>query len=1342
MLGNIYKVLKPDGEIFIIANRHPVKTNQTVKISFKTVQEQKNFLLFCHIFKTRKRYKIKDKTLRVNIFELQRYLGGLYVEQEVLDRLSGDQDIGKMTLKDIDNLPYLNFPLGNEFAVDQQKVWPRLLSIYFNEIFHKPLIPDSVKSEWKRRFSVRDYSPDYMLIHLAQKQPLDTIMNDLKNDIMKSRLAGCPLPLLADYRDSFDYLIRTLNVLNNIKNDSYSGLPEIFIDRLREPLENSKRRYSGLNDVLKLMSKINKLEKIQSHLNPDMIEGARTKVLENLEILPFYGFSYGELKEIFLIIVGHSTMGRILSGKMNEKTLKPVSDLARTYDSQQALNLLRYCRLMSMAETVASRRTDMNQGQLSVLFDLFDTMVRVVTSREMDWDRLQDEKITAMGGIHNKIIQRLLMMMNYFEFLNNWAELRQKGEMEKESLADYDDEKMASIEDIINLVRGMERFENKFLKDDPLQLPIFYRKILNTEFHGTGHIFERIDSQLVFMLLWITVNVSRGEVINFNPILAGVKLKSIDDHVKKVEEEARSINFDFLYLTTLNLLGEQLYKNGSAFIANTGFQLRLDQETQAVEITFIDVDQDIAKFEILAKRLKGHRISEIPAEELEEMEGLTTNLESFSQDYRSLQSQGKSKFNVPERQQRWFEKAQDLRKYIKSSFMDVIFEPEDIYTDLDQLYRHSPSILHFILPEFLALQNLKSAGKIYLKSPIIDHILISTRKIQALIRGNRKEFQDVQTLYKLAQREFGPMAAGIVGLNESQVEKLEVIVKDLRHNQALFEALVKSFIFQDLGLIPALRERYRDQFNSADQAQAGAFFLEKEKIPLRYNMDNKAQKYLILLVRHHDQIHHMVRGEFSFNSLQAIIDIGDKELFEAFFVSSFVMCSALGDDLILEDLASRLFQIRALCHGILDGEITILDHLEKLYCQRGYLFYAIEEYHQKGLPMGMTPAEYLASWEGDELEKDRYIQAGKKILSMERIFRLKGLKYIEFSDLVNLIVKVPLRFVFKKKNFFGIGFATFEKEAFEALRIYNSIQRLPEAVRHYILEHLDADKVRIFGFENVSIYLNYENMIKLLLITLLGSQKMNKDDGPICLDFLGMVEKIKKRYEVVNDYLNDITVEKIWEDRYQVTHFFKAKTGLLLHKDDSQRVLTVDFMDRINTLRKISHMKTISDVDQLKNYFHYSLQSLRKSPFFTDDYELQLEDAFNKRLEEISDLILDQVKKQMELLKDFKEIHRLYTDLMDRSLDIGFTEDQNHRLNDLYELRKDELKMKKLEEINGLIEEIQDISELKDYWDGIKWYLLNNRAFLGKEIENLIARNFDEAIKKIKDMSFEAHLVS
>jgi len=1335
MLGKISKLLKPDGEIFLIAHRRASRTSQSAKISFKTVQEIKNFLLFSHIFKTKKRYQAKEKSLQVNIFDFQKYLRGPYVEQEVMENLLGDRDIESTSLEEINELPHLNFTLDGEFTYDQEKVWPQLFSIYFSRIFLEPLIPDSVKAEWRRRFSIRGYSPDYMLMYLGQKKPPQTTMAELRRDMEESRLTGCALPLLADYRDSFEYLTRTLKVLNRIKSRRFTGMPEIFMARVRQPLENKQRRYGALNDVLRLMSKVNRLERIEAYFNPDRIEGAETKVLENLEAFPFFGFSYGELMEIFLIIVGHTAMGRILSGKMNEKALKPVSDLARSHDQVQAINLLRYCRLMSMAETAASKRSDLDQGQLAELFDLYESMVRVVTSREMDWDRLLDEKISSIGGIHNKIIRKILKMMNHFQFLDNWSELKQKGDMEKESLADYDDQKLARIENIIKLVKVIEDFEQMFLKDEPLQLPIFYRKFLNMEFHGTGHLFERIDSQLAFILLWITVNVARGEVINFNPILADVEPSHMDSHLKKVEDEASVINTSYLDLFTLEQLAGQLYESGTSFILGTGFQLKVIERTQALDITYIDLDENIRRLESLAREFTGRKIAYIPVEHLRTLETLFASLESFYQSHSRLLSQMDSLFEVPAREKAWFRNAESLRAKLKSNFTKIIFHPENIYTDLDLLYRHCRSLLTFVLPELMALQDLKLPGKIYLKSPIIDHTLASTRKMEALVRGDRERFQDARLLHRLAQREFGPLASGTVGLNDSQIETLEVMVGALGRNHPLFDALIKSFIFRDLGLVPALREKYRDEINPADHAQTGALFLEREKIPSRYGMEEQAQKYLSILVRYHDLIHHMIRGEFSVYAIKEVIDFQDRDLFDAFFVTSFIMFSAMRVDLILEDLANRLFQLRSLSHRILEGETTLEDRLNEIYARRGRLYYALDAYGQKGLPEKITPAEYLKSWKGDESDEEHYVQAGRMIYAMERIFRLRGIRYVEFRDLANLLVKVPLKFIYKKRSYYGIGYSSFERELFEALRIYNGLRGLPEGVRHFILEHLVTDEVRIFGFENVGIYLSYGNLIKLLLIALLGSEKFQENERPIRLSFLELAEKIEKRYEAVNDALSNISVERLWDEGKQLDHFFKSKTGLFMEMDEFQRVLSVDFADKVNISQKISYMGTITDVEQLKNYFHHSLRSLRKSPFHTDDYELQLEGAYDKRLVEITDLMLDQTRQHMALLKDLREIHNLFSDLMDRALEIGFTDDQRHRLSDLYEVRKDQIRREKLQEINDLIETIHDPHELRDYWDSVKWYLMHNRPFLGKEFESLIAKKFDEAATRIKKSS-------
>ena len=123
-------------------------------------------------------------------------------------------------------------------------------------------------------------------------------------------------------------------------------------------------------------------------------------------------------------------------------------------------------------------------------------------------------------------------------------------------------------------------------------------------------------------------------------------------------------------------------------------------------------------------------------------------------------------------------------------------------------------------------------------------------------------------------------------------------------------------------------------------------------------------------------------GEFSFYALNEILSVKDKELFDAFFMSSLIMFSALGEDLILEDLASRLFELKDLCHDIIEGKTTLDAYLENLFKIEGKLFFALEDYKLKGLPNGITPTEYLEVWKGDESQSHQYVRAGKMIYSL------------------------------------------------------------------------------------------------------------------------------------------------------------------------------------------------------------------------------------------------------------------------------------------------------------------------------------------------------------------------
>jgi hypothetical protein len=1332
LLGKVHQLLKPGGEIFLIAHRLPLEGNRWVEMTFHSEQEEKNFLLFCHIFRTQNRYQPQDGSVEIHLFDLQKYLTPPYVEKEVIDRLLQGRQAADLNLQEIRELPCLDFPLRERFAYDQEKVWSRVLSVYFSQIFLKPLLPASVQEDWGRRFSTGAHVPDYMLIYLGQKRQPETALEDLKRDVADSGLAGCPLELLADRRDSFEYLIAALRVLKRIKGGDCPGMPRFYMDRLQEPIENKRRRYVALNDVLKLTSALGRLEKIESSLNPGGLDGGKTGVVRHLETLSLHGFTYGELKEIFLIVVGHTALERILCGKSNEKALKPASDFAKGCETQTAFNFLRYCRLMSVAETAASKREDLTSEELAELFDLYLRLVKVVTTRETDWDRLQEERIAATGGIRSEAVRKVLKMMGQLQFLSNWAELSAVGVMEKETLADYDEAKLQRIDRILGLVHAIERFEKAYFQEDPIKASAFYRKLLNMEFHGTARLFGSVPSDLAFVLLWITVNVARGLIVNFNPLFGDVEPGSAEGHLRKLEEGAAAINTRYLALDTLEAFADHLYADESAFILGTGFQLRVNRQTRAIEFVYMDMEDVLRNLVSLCERFGGSRVSEISEAHLQDLERWFAHLEGFYQSHLRLTSHEDPDVKMPERQRAWFRRAQDLREFLRSNFMEVLFRPESIYTELELLYRYCPTLLDFLLPEFTAMEETSPAEQVGRTDLSIEHILLSTKKLQALVEGNRTRFQDVKLLHRRAQREFGPMTAGIVGLNEGQIQTLEKLIQDLRGNRPLFDALVKSFVLRYIGMIPSLREKYRDEIHPADFAQAGALILEKERVSERYRMDDTAFRYLVPLIQHHNLIYHLTKGEFSFYAVEDAVKLKDPELFDAIFVSSFIMFYATGEESVLEDLATRLLRFRTLCHGIMAGERNPEDHLFEVFLSKGRLFKALETYQREGRPEDTPSASYFESFPWQESERDRDAEAGKMVYALERVFRLRGIRYVEFADLAHYQVKIPLPYIYRKRRYYGIGYATFEKELFEALRLYNSLNQLPEAARHFLLQRLVTDEVRIFGLERVSTFLTYENQIKLLLIALLAARTLQSAGLPVSLDYLAMAADIHKRYEALNAFLNSLSVQRIWEERDGESPFFEAGTGVVFRKMGPRNVLSIHFVDPINIPQKVAYMKGIQEEEQLKNYFHYTLRSLRETPFYTEDYELELERAFEKRLREITDLMIEQVKQQIRQSKEFREIHRLVYDLMEQSLEIGFSGEQKHRLNDLYEMRKMSLKKEKLDEISAFLEGIPTAYELRAFWESTKTYLSMHRSFLGKDYESLVARKFDETLQRLK----------
>lgn len=1332
LFWKIYNLLQPDGEIFIISDHHTPKGDKTARVTFNSVEEEKKFALFTHIFRTRIKYKFEQNTLDVNIFDFQKYLGGFYVEQEVVDRLLKGKDLNGLTLEDLNSLSYLNFPLNLlSFLGDQKKNWSRLLYTYFNEILLRPVIPQNIRDEWQQKYSFSEYTPKYMLTFLGRKKPLKVTLHEISHELVESKLTGCPFELLAEYRNSFEYVIDTLKTLDRLEKGNYQNLPRYFMDRIRQPFENKLQRFYAIDDVLSLKNKVRLLERIKALFNPEMIEGSRTSIFEKFEVLPFFGFTHGELREIFLIILGHTPMGRIISGKMAEKALGPVCALAKTYNTQDATNILRYCLLMTMAETEAARGSELSKEEMGELFRLYESAIRVVTNRDLDWDRIHDEETSAIGGIQKKIIRKLLMMINHYEFLENWNELKEKGAMEKETLSDYNKLNLERIENIIRLINTLDRFERNYLHSDPIQFPAFYRKFLTLEFHGTGHLFERMNSKYVFILLWIAINVAPCEVVNFNPVLSETDQSEISDKIRKVEFEAEEISIQHLDRLFLEQFRQQLLQNGSSFIVGTGFQFRLNKEINALEIDCLDMDKIIDRLNTLLETSEGWLSPSIPAEKLENIALLFSDLESFYQSHLLILEQKIFDFQMPKRQKQWFKRAGSLRTKLKSILYQIIFVPEKIFSNLSLLYEKAPSLLEFIIPEFMALKGYDLKCHKYMTDSPAEYILASAKKFQALVKKERINFQDINFLHKIAQKEFGPMATGIVGISESQIEKLEDITSGLRNNKELFDAFVRALVYQDIGRIEGLREKYRNAINPADIAHAGAVIIEKEKIAAKCGLGAEGGKALIFMVRYHSLLLHIIRGEICQCALHEVTDPKDIELCEGFFLISFIMLSAIKEDLIMEDLAKRLFGLMHLCHRVIKKETDFDEYLRRLFLKKGYLYFALHLYTEKGLEKRVSESELLESLEWKKPFEADIIASGRMIFSMERFFKLCGINYIEFSEIADFIMKTPLKYIYKKRSFSSIGYSTFEKELFEAFRIYNTLNELEEEKRHFLLNCLSGDKVRIFGYEKVCGYLNYENQIKLILLALKGVDKVCSQNVPAFVNFLEMCKKIERRYEAINAELSDLAVENLWNSDSSLRRLFKVRRGIILRYDKRHNVVLVDFQDRFNIPQKIAYMEKINDPERLKNYFHHTLRSLRKHTYHTEDYELLLENAFEKKMVKINDRLLDRAKREMESITDVIELHQLVKNFLTESLELGLSGEQKNRLTDLFELRKEALKNEKIIEIDNILLKLDDRQDMIKYWERTKAFLKANRAYFGKEFEMIIAGKFDTAIVRI-----------
>ena len=812
-----------------------------------------------------------------------------------------------------------------------EKEWRRVFEPFFQIESLERKSSEAYEKYWSERLDVDIKLPESLLVMVAVRRQPTVTLSALEDEIKGSGMQGCALPLVAEHRKTFRFVLEVLKELARIRDHAIDSLSELELNRLANPFRNKNKDFYI---ILRLLDQVPKLEKIRTILNPNFSEGQDISIIDNLEKLSLLGFSPDELREILLIVVGHTTMTRIVFGKIPAKTLKPITDRSRDEDHHELLDLLRVCRLMSMAEILASLGDAFMGEQAAELFRLYDETVSITMDREMDWDRLEDLRISALGGVQNRAIREMMKFFNLFDFLNTWQEYLNKGRLQKEVVCDYDAGCMARMENALELAEVAEEFKQRFLGDYIFGQSYFFRQFLDTEFHGTGPVFRELGTRGGFILLWIAVNSSDKNILNFNPILAGIPLKDHRPRLNKLKQALLGIPIDRLQPKFFEDIKANFAEHRAAFVFDSGIRLILDHETRVLDISFVDVEDNIRKIQDLLGVFESRKLSNILLRDLQEMERRFSEMMSFHQyldrEGCNLQcSTFDSVGGIEEKSREILEIENRLRAILQNQ----IFIPEEIYDNISVLHKHCRGILGFIIPELRGLGFQGGISPEPGSGSLEDYVMRCLEKYQALVNKDRNSFQDRNTFYRLAKQEFGPLAEEGLGATHPQIEALEFYMDRVRESPQLQQALTLAQLFQEIGKLEIYSGSGTENYWT--HGWHGAQILEEMEILKRYNLDSPVEDTTVFLVRHHGLLGHVIRGEEPITALERITGEKDTQLLDAFLIQSVLASAAVKEGIMISDFLDAFIHYRGIALEVMKSGTSWENYLKEVLEEKG-----------------------------------------------------------------------------------------------------------------------------------------------------------------------------------------------------------------------------------------------------------------------------------------------------------------------------------------------------------------------------------------------------------------------
>jgi hypothetical protein len=1335
LAGKIRDILEANGQLLVLAHSTSRHDDQSCKVRFKSDEDLKSFLLFSHIFKTRKKYEGSSDLaeMEIDISDLHYYLNRFAFFDPHLKQLLDHHKPDELSLADINRLPHLNLHMPQTSSKNPERQWRLIFETYFTTRHLKHKTPRHQNQYWQERLEIDRELPHSLLVFAGQPRQPECALASLEEDIRASGMQGCSLALVAEYRDSFRYVLDVLRILVQIRDDNFPKLSELERTRLSNPFRS---RNESFDAVVRLLSQIHKLEKVRDVLNPDHIEGAVTPVLENISKLSLHGFSSTQLREILLAVVGHTTMSRIVFGKLPAKTLKPITDKAKEGNYQEILDLLRACRLMSMAEIAAALGDSFTSEQARELYRLYHDAIPVATDPTLDWEKLHDLRISAMGGVQNQAIREMLKFFNLFEFLDSWQEFIHKGRSQKEVICDYQPDKLEHLEEVLQLAGIASQFKQQFMGDYIFGHSYFFRQFLDSEFHGTGHLFPKLGTRAGFILLWIAVNSSERHIVNFNPMLAGIPQDRQQQRITKIKEVLVRIPLEMLHPGFFDEIKQALVENRPAFVFDSGIRMINNPETRAVDISFVDVNENIEQIEGLLTHFESQKLRGISLKNLQEIERLFSELESF---HRYIDREGCTLWcDILGREGDQKAKDKEIEQVelrLKSILLKQIVIPEEIYDTVSVLAQHCPEVLRFILPEFHTFGNLVENWPTRKKQSLGMYVMRCLEKFQALIIKDRDNFQDRNTFYQLAKLEFGSLAEGGIGASHAQLDILEYLIDRIQQRPSLYQALSFALLFQDIGKV----EQYSEAFPGAaarwTHAEQGALILESSGLLKQYHLDPLIEQLVVRLIRHHGLVGHVIQGEEPITALDQLTRDQDDRLLDVFVLHCILAAASVQEGLMIEDLLDVFLHYRGVSLDIIRTQSSWQGWLRETLRVKGEAVLADFQLTSHEAQVFSTELTRDCGFEDLDV-RDEPLWHGRQNGALERLLRLVGATWVDYEDLQMYMVKMPVNFIYHKKKLKSVGPATFEKQLGTALQLLDGVSSLEPEVRCYLLYCLDdlGGSMRVYDFNPIPKFLALEESLKLLLMALQAFHwQFGSGSKGGLISFRPLSQVIERRHGTIQSLLRNLPFPTHCFDEERPFSSMQSHGGLQVQVSEHDQAIRIGYQDAVRFGTIAESLSTIWGRDELNRKFQELVGSLREElPDDTQDLEEELQKIFEEQKKRINDRTLKTVQERLNRAQIFDDLSRIQDEIQKERAEVTFSEDQQFLLKEMFEFHKSRVRDLYLDSIYQNINAIASTDDLKTYWDHLKYELLSFRSYVGKEYESLIAQFIDEKLERME----------